>query len=121
MVLVGRGARHLLGEMPGVFHLRLVALREWRAGRMAQLEGWPPDEARARCLEADDARGFHTIFFRPVRDGAGPIRSSRQYGPRATGRHDLHGCRDGSPRFGSGGRLARRPAGFKSFAGIGGR
>jgi cytidylate kinase len=40
VVLVGRGARHLLGEMPDTFHLRLVAPREWRAERMARLEGW---------------------------------------------------------------------------------
>ena len=41
VVLVGRGARHLLGDMPGTFHLRLVAPREsarggwrgWKAGR----------------------------------------------------------------------------------------
>ena len=58
VVLVGRGARHLLGEMPDVFHLRLIAPRQWRAVRMAQLEGWSMDEARARCLEADRVRGL---------------------------------------------------------------
>ncbi len=35
VVLVGRGARHLLGDMPDVFHLRLVAPRP--GGR----SGWP--------------------------------------------------------------------------------
>ena len=63
VVLVGRGARHLLGEMPGVFHLRLVAPREWRAERMANLEGWSADEARARCLEVDRIRELFTRYF----------------------------------------------------------
>jgi len=63
VVLVGRGARHLLSEMPDVFHLRLVAPREWRAERMARLEGWSPDEARARCLEVDRIRDLFTRYF----------------------------------------------------------
>ena len=63
VVLVGRGARHLLGEMPEVFHLRLVAPRQWRAERMARLEGWPADEARARCLEVDRTRELFTRYF----------------------------------------------------------
>jgi len=63
VVLVGRGARHLLAEMPDVFHLRLVAPREWRAQRMARLEGWTLDEARARCLEMDRVRDLFTRYF----------------------------------------------------------
>ena len=63
VVLVGRGARHLLGEMPDAFHLRLVAPREWRAERMARLEGWSPDKARARCLEVDRIRDLFTRYF----------------------------------------------------------
>ena len=63
VVLVGRGARHLLGEMPGVFHLRLVAPRQWRAERMARLEGWSLDEARARCLEVERVRELFTRYF----------------------------------------------------------
>ena len=47
VVLVGRGARQLLGEMPDAFHLRLVAPRESRAERMANLEGWSLEQARA--------------------------------------------------------------------------
>src|SRR5438874_2302097 len=43
VVLVGRGTRHLLGETPGAFHLRLVAPRDWRARRMGTLEGWTPE------------------------------------------------------------------------------
>jgi len=52
-----------LGEMPGAFHLRVVAPREWRAERMARLEGWSLDEARARCLEVERARGLFTRYF----------------------------------------------------------
>ena len=63
VVLVGRGARHLLGEMPDAFHLRLVAPRQWRAERMARLEGWSLDEARARCLEVDRVRELFTRYF----------------------------------------------------------
>jgi cytidylate kinase len=63
VVLVGRGARHLLGEMPDVFHLRLVAPRPWRIERMAKLEGWPPDQARARCLEVDRTRELFVRYF----------------------------------------------------------
>jgi len=63
VVLVGRGARHLLGEMPEVFHLRLVAPRQWRAERMASLEGWSLDEARTRCLEVERTRGLFTRYF----------------------------------------------------------
>jgi cytidylate kinase len=63
VVLVGRGARHLLGEMPGAFHLRLVAPWQWRAERMARLEGWSLDEARARCLEVERVRELFTRYF----------------------------------------------------------
>ncbi len=62
-VLVGRGARHLLGEMPGAFHLRLVAPQEWRAERMARLEGWSLDEAQARCEEVERIRDLFTRYF----------------------------------------------------------
>ncbi len=63
VVLVGRGARHLLGEMPDVFHLRLVAPRSWRAERMAGLEGWSLDQASRRCLEVDRTRALFTRYF----------------------------------------------------------
>lgn len=63
VVLVGRGARHLLGEMPEVFHLRLVAPRDWRVQRMAKLERWSLDQARARCLEVDRTRELFTRYF----------------------------------------------------------
>jgi len=63
VVLVGRGARQLLGEAPGAFHLRLVAPRDWRVARMAEREGWSLDEARARCAEVDRTRERFTRFF----------------------------------------------------------
>lgn len=64
VVLVGRGARHLLGEVPGAFHLRLVAPKDWRARRMATLEGWPLDRAVAQCAETDRIRDrFNRYFF----------------------------------------------------------
>src|SRR5947207_7644718 len=51
VVLVGRGTGQLLADLPNVCHLRLVADREWRARRMAQREGWPLEQALARCAE----------------------------------------------------------------------
>lgn len=63
VILVGRGARHLLGETPEAFHLRLVAPPAWRMERMARREGWSLDEARARCLEVDRMRGHFTRYF----------------------------------------------------------
>jgi CMP/dCMP kinase len=63
VVLVGRGARQLLGETPGAFHLRLVAPREWRVERMARLEGWSVEQARARCLEMDRIRELFSRYF----------------------------------------------------------
>jgi len=63
VVLVGRGARHLLGEKPDAFHLRLVAPREWRAQRMARLEGWSAAEAHSRCLEVDRIRELFARYF----------------------------------------------------------
>ncbi len=63
VVLVGRGARHLLGERPDTFHLRLVAPKPWRAQRMAELEGWPLEQAVARCTETDRIRDRFTRYF----------------------------------------------------------
>ena len=63
VILVGRGSRHLIGETAAAFHLYLVAPREWRARRMASLEGWSVDQALARCLEVDRARERFTRYF----------------------------------------------------------
>ncbi len=63
VVLVGRGARHLLGEMPDVFHLRLVAPRPWRVERIARIEDLPSEVARVRCLEADRSRQLFMRYF----------------------------------------------------------
>jgi cytidylate kinase len=63
VVLVGRGTRQLLAEMPGAFHLRLVAPREWRVQRMAALEQAPAEQVLARCLEVDRTRERYTRYF----------------------------------------------------------
>src|SRR5262249_36321227 len=64
VVLIGRGTRQILDELPGAFHLRLVAPREWRAERMARREGWSVQHAQARCQEVDRARQrFNAYFF----------------------------------------------------------
>ena len=63
VVLVGRGARQLLGETADAFHLRLVAPRDWRAQRMAELEGWSLEVAHARCLEMDRTRRLFSRYF----------------------------------------------------------
>src|SRR5208282_3991752 len=63
VVLVGRGARHLLGEWPGALHLRLVAPKPWRAQRMSQLESWSIDESMARCTEIDRIRSRFARYF----------------------------------------------------------
>jgi cytidylate kinase len=63
VVLVGRGTRQLLGERADCFHLRLVAPRDCRVKRMAQLENWTPEQALARCLEVDRTRERFTRYF----------------------------------------------------------
>jgi CMP/dCMP kinase len=63
VVLVGRGARQLLGDSADAFHLRLVAPREWRAARMAGREGWALEQAKARCAEVDRTRERFTRYF----------------------------------------------------------
>jgi cytidylate kinase len=63
VVLVGRGARHLLGERPSTLHLRLVAPKPWRAKRMSQLENRSYDESVARCTEIDRIRSRFARYF----------------------------------------------------------
>lgn len=63
VILVGRGTRHLLADHPGVFHLRLVAPRAWRAERMARLGGYSQEQALARCSEVDRTRDRFTRYF----------------------------------------------------------
>ena len=64
VILVGRGARHLLGDRPGALHLRLTAPKGWRAERMVRLEGLTPEQAMARCTEIDRTReNFSRYFF----------------------------------------------------------
>jgi cytidylate kinase len=63
VVLVGRGARQLLGDRPDALHLRLVAPREWRVQRMAQREGWPHQQALDRCEVIDRTRERFSCYF----------------------------------------------------------
>jgi cytidylate kinase len=63
VVLVGRGTGQLLADHPDVFHLRLVAPREWRAARMAGREGWSQEEALAKCAQEDRTRDRFTRYF----------------------------------------------------------
>ena len=63
VVLVGRGTRHLLGDLPGVFSLRLMAPREVRVRRMAEREGLSQEEALARCVAVDRGRERFTRYF----------------------------------------------------------
>jgi cytidylate kinase len=63
IILVGRGTRQLLADTPDAFHLRLVAPKDWRARRMAQMEHWSFDQALARCTEVDRMRERFTRYF----------------------------------------------------------
>ncbi len=69
VILLGRGAAHLLAGVDGCLHVRLVAPAPWRAARMAQREGCTPDAALARCTAMDRARRqFHRYFFGDAAD-----------------------------------------------------
>jgi cytidylate kinase len=63
VILVGRGTGQLLTDVPNVFHLRLTAPREWRARRMAQMDGWTLDEALDRTAAQDGTRDRFTRYF----------------------------------------------------------
>jgi cytidylate kinase len=63
VILVGRGTRQLLGDLSNAFHLRLVAPRDWRARRMAELEHVPIEHALARCAAVDQTRVRFTHYF----------------------------------------------------------
>jgi cytidylate kinase len=66
VVLVGRGAGQLVADLTNVFHLRLVADKEWRARRMAQREGWTFEQSLAHCTAEDRMRArFIRYFFGP--------------------------------------------------------
>ncbi|MBN1851209.1 MAG: cytidylate kinase-like family protein [Pirellulales bacterium] len=64
VILVGRGAVHLLAGVEQCLHIRLVAPKAWRVARMVQREGWTTEQGLARCTETDRARvQFHRFFF----------------------------------------------------------
>lgn len=62
-ILVGRGTRQFLGDVPETFHLRLEASRAWRARRIARIEDLSWERATARCAEEDRARGRFMHYF----------------------------------------------------------
>jgi CMP/dCMP kinase len=62
-ILVGRGSRHLVGDAPGAFHLRLVAPKDWRRRRREAIDGLSPDQAEGCCLQMDRARERFTRYF----------------------------------------------------------
>jgi CMP/dCMP kinase len=64
VIIVGRGARQLLGETPDAFHLRLVAPAEQRSQTIAKLEGLTVEHATIRRVQVDRARvQFMKYFF----------------------------------------------------------
>jgi cytidylate kinase len=63
VVLVGRGTRQLLGNFPDLLHVFLVAPREFRARRMAQLKNIPYEQALAESLEVDRNRDRFARYF----------------------------------------------------------
>ena len=63
VVLVGRGTRHLLGERPGTFCLRLVAPPEVRVRRVARREGGSGQQVLAHCLAVDRTRDRFVRYF----------------------------------------------------------
>jgi cytidylate kinase len=85
VVLVGRGTGQLLADVPEVFHLQLVAPRDWRAARMARREGWPPEQARANCAAEDTARDRFTRYF----FGEAPFQPGQYHAVFNTGRVPL--------------------------------
>ena len=67
VILVGRGTNQLVGNREDAFDLRLVALRAWRAQRMADLEGSTPEHACSRCTEIDRTRDRFNRYFYTAR------------------------------------------------------
>src|SRR5262249_35277874 len=85
VILVGRGTGKLLLDVPGVFHLRLVAPKEWRAARMAHREGWALEQALARCTQEDRSRDRFTRYF----FGDAPFQPAQYHAVFNTGRVPL--------------------------------
>jgi len=70
VILVGRGTRQLLGDLPNACHVRLVASKDWRVQRMANFEGVSVEQALAKCLEIDHTRDRFTRYFFGAEAGA---------------------------------------------------
>lgn len=55
MVIVGRGSQAILKDVPGVFHIRVIAPHEKRAEQAAREGGLEIGEARKKIMECDKA------------------------------------------------------------------
>ncbi|MBP7584030.1 MAG: cytidylate kinase-like family protein [Spirochaetes bacterium] len=61
VAVVGRGGNVITRDLPGGYHVRLVAPMEWKVERLCRLSGMKPREAEKQILEKDRMRDN---FFR---------------------------------------------------------
>ncbi|MCK4871858.1 MAG: cytidylate kinase-like family protein [Phycisphaerales bacterium] len=63
-VIVGRGGQVILRDMPGVYHIRLIAPEQWRIEGWAKRSGLPLAEARqwVRTTDSDRVRFVKNHF-----------------------------------------------------------
>ena len=109
VILVGRGARHLLGERAAALHLRLVAPKAWRAadggpGRVVAAAGPGP-------LHRDGPQPgpLHPLFLRRQSGLPGPVRPGGQHRHGSAGRRRGGGGSGGTWEFSGDDRRFRRP------------
>jgi cytidylate kinase len=58
-VIIGRGARWILGDRPGALHVRLIAPLDVRTQRYVEREGGDRKNGASRVLATDRARAAH--------------------------------------------------------------
>ncbi len=65
VLIIGRGSQVILKDLPGAFHLLVVAPVEYRIQEFARREGLEAEEAEKRMHERDKGRrAFHQKFFK---------------------------------------------------------
>ncbi len=65
IILLGRGSRMILAEMPGVLHVLCIAPQEIRIERLAAREGISPAEAAKRTKDFDRVwRAYYRKFWK---------------------------------------------------------
>lgn len=65
VILIGRGASFITGDMPNVFHVRLIASLEKRIARVQQRENLSPKEAANFIARTDRGRERYVkAYFR---------------------------------------------------------